>query len=388
MSLDTAVSRLLALGDADHHPAGAVIGVRTARGTEVAVGGWARLPRDSDSGVPLTRGTRLDLASVTKVAATTVLTMLLVGQGRLQLETPAHEYLPVFRGDGKERVTIEQLLTHTAGLQPWWPLYFEATTRDAAIERAQTLPLAAAPGTVWRYSDLGLILAGRVAELVTGSGLADAFRQLIAKPLGLGAGYGPIPSDQAATSSDSDAYEYGMIAANTPYPVPFTPAEFAGWRDRPLRGEANDGNAAHALAGVSGHAGLFATVDELLTLGAAVREGGFVPRAVLERFAAPSPVEPTQAVGFRRSEHRTGAGELTLLHHSGFTGTWFAVGLEQELVVAGGATRLYGNVGPLPNSPRGLPNGLATGPEIAEVMRAAALAFLSPPTPATSSEAR
>ena len=384
VTLTDAAAKLLASGDADHHPAGAIIGVRTAGGTDVATSGWGSLRSGGSDRVPLARGVRLDLASVTKVAATTVLTMLLVADGRLQLETPAGRYLPAFRGDGKDAVTLEQLLTHTAGLQPWWPLYLETTDRAAALERAATLPLAAAPGSEWRYSDLGLMLAGQVIEKVVGEGLADAFRRLVAVPLGLRAGYGPVPAADAAATSDSDAYEYAMIATGIPYPVPFAPDQFAGWRDRPLRGEVNDGNAAHALGGVSGHAGLFATVDELLVLGSALRGGGFVPAAVLERFSRPSAVEPSQAVGFRRGTHATAAGELTLLNHGGFTGTWFGIGIEQELVVAGGALRLLGNVGRLPVGAPREPRGLATGVEIQAVMRQAALDALS----LTSLEAR
>ena len=122
-----------------------------------------------------------------------------------------------------------------------------------------------------------------------------------------------------------------MIASGRPYPVPFTAGQFPGWRNRPLRGEVNDGNAAHALGGVAGHAGLFATVGDLLRLGAAVRGGDFIPAPVLARFAAPVAVHPEQAVGFRRARARLGGAVLTVLYHGGFTGTYFAFGLEDEL---------------------------------------------------------
>jgi CubicO group peptidase (beta-lactamase class C family) len=172
-----------------------------------------------------------------------------------------------------------------------------------------------------------------------------------------------VPADQAAASADSDAYEFGMIATGRPYPVPFTTGDFAGWRNYPLRGEVNDGNAAHALGGVAGHAGLFATVGDLLRLGAAVRGGDFIPAPVLARFAAPAAVHPEQAVGFRRATLHSperiqvspppapssaGAGQpRTVLYHGGFTGTYFAFALEDDLVVAGGAMRLHGTVGPI-----------------------------------------
>jgi CubicO group peptidase (beta-lactamase class C family) len=387
--MSDAVGRLLTLGGAGGHPASAIAGVHTAAGTAVAAGGWARLPAAGQPGEPMTRQTLLDLASVTKVAVTTTLMMRLVADGELRLETPAHRFLPSFRGDGKDAVTVEHLLTHTAGLPAWWPLYYEARDRDAALERAQLMPLASLPGEAWCYSDLGLILAGRIVERVTTLGLADAFRQLVAEPLGLAARYGPVPASQAAASADSDAYEFGMIATGRPYPVPFAEGDFPGWRNHPVRGEVHDGNAAHALGGIAGHAGLFATVDDLLRLGAAVRGGDFIPPPVLARFAAPAAVHPAQAVGFRRASAQAGGAVLTLLYHGGFTGTYFAFGLEDELVVAGGAMRLYGTVGPIPADGQQHPDvgHLVTGSDIQTVLLDAALrVFQHASTHATPAE--
>ena len=386
--MTSAVERLLALGHAGSHPASAVAGVRTAAGTTVAAGGWARLPADGLPGVPMTRQTLIDLASVTKVAATTTLIMLLVADGQLRLQAPARRYLPSFSGGGKDDVTVEQLLSHTAGLPPWWPLYCEASDRETALEHAQLLPLASAPGTAWCYSDLGLILAGGIVERVTGLGLASAFGRLVAEPLGLAARYGPVPADAAAASADSDAVEFAMIATGRPYPVPFTARQFPGWRNRPLRGEVNDGNAAHALGGVAGHAGLFAGVDDLLRLGAAIRGGDFIPRPILDRFATPVPVHPEQAVGFRRAAVQRGGSVRTVLHHGGFTGTYFALGLEDELVVAGGAMRLHGTIGPIhAGGPAADASELVAGPDIQSVLLDAALqAYEHSSTHATPAE--
>jgi len=388
--MSDAAERLLSLGRAGGHPASAVAGVRTPSGTDVAGRGWARLPADGLPGEPMTGQTLLDLASVTKVAATTTLVMCLVADGQLSLETPADRFLPSFTGAGKDGVTIEHLLTHTAGLPPWWPLYCGARGRDAALERAQLLPLDGRPGAGWRYSDLGLILAGRIVECVTTLGLADAFRQLVAEPLGLAARYGPVPAARAAASADSDVYEFTMIAAGRPYPVPFTPGDFTGWRNRPLRGEVNDGNAAHALGGVAGHAGLFATVDDLLRLGTAIRAGDFIPAPVLARFAAPAAAHPEQAVGFRRRRAEAGGAALTVLYHGGFTGTYFALGLEDEFVVAGGAMRLYGTLGPIPATGQLPDTGhLVAGADIQSVLLDAALrVFGQASTHATPAEER
>jgi CubicO group peptidase (beta-lactamase class C family) len=330
----------------------------------------------------------LDLASVTKVAATTTLIMRLVAGGQLDLRAQARQFLPSFTGGGKDDITVEHLLTHTAGLPPWWPLYCEATDREGALARAQALPLDSRPGTAWCYSDLGLILAGRIVESVTSLSLADAFRELVAQPLGLAARYGPVPAGQAAASADSDAYEFAMVATGDPYPVPFTTGQFPGWRNRPLRGEVDDGNAAHALGGVAGHAGLFATAGDLLRLGAALRGGEFIPSPVLARFAAPTGVHPEQAVGFRRESLQVGARVLTLLYHGGFTGTYFALAVEEELVVAGGAMRLYGTVGPIPAEGRHPgASHLVAGTDIQPVLLDGAItAFGQASTPVTPAE--
>ncbi|MEP9383779.1 serine hydrolase domain-containing protein [Nocardioides sp. KR10-350] len=374
MTLQSYADRLLLLGGDGRHPAGAVVGVRTADGCLVTAAGWAALPADGRPGVPMTPGLLLDVASVTKIAATTPLVMRLVADGKLGLDDLVRRHLPGFAGGGKDEVTVEQLLTHTGGLQPWWPLYAEETDRQTALLVAQRLPLAASPGSVWRYSDLGMILLGHIVERVSTLDLAEAHRRVVAEPLGLSARYGPVPPDDAATSADSDAYEHAMLAGGRPYPVGIGPERFDGWRDRPIRGEASDGNAAHALGGVAGHAGLFATVDDLLVLGAALRHGSFVPAKVLARFATPSPLHEEQALGFRRRQVPYAGGVLTLLHHPGFTGTWLAFALEEELVVAGGATRLHGTTGPLPlgdATPR-LPD-VVQGPDIQDVLLEAGL---------------
>lgn len=369
------VDHLLGLGDEEHRPASAIAGVRIGSDTQVEAGGWAVRPGAGIDGVPMTRHLALDLASVTKMASTTVLAMRLVADGLLELEAPASRYLPDFRGDGRDAVTIEQLLTHTAGLQPWWPLYCETRERNSALQRVQALPLAGAPGSTWTYSDPGMILAGLIIERITTLSQADAFRIIVAEPLSLGASYGPIPADQAVTSADSDLYEFQMVATGRPYPVPFGTEAFDGWRDHGLRGEVDDGNAAHALAGVAGHAGLFGTVDDLLLLGAALQAGELVKHDVLTRFATPAAVEPGQAVGFRRTQIPTDRGPLTLLHHGGFTGTFFAVGIEQPVVIAGGAMRLYGTLGSTPSE--FTTDGLVTGAEIRTVLLDGAVRLLS-----------
>ncbi|GGU35562.1 serine hydrolase domain-containing protein [Nocardioides albus] len=361
--------RLLTLGDDGTHPAGAVVGLRTPDGAEVAASGWARLPSALGAGTPMQTDHMLDLASVTKLAATTAITMRLVAAGDLGLDDPVCRHLPAFRGEGKDEATIEQLLTHTAGLRPWWPLYVAASSgrRSEAIQVVQQLPLAYPPGRGWTYSDLGMILLGEVIEQITTLRLDEAYDQLVAAPLGLAARFGPVVPARAATSADSDGYEYAMLATDEPHPVGTPPTRFSRWRNHHLRGEVDDGNTAHALDGVAGHAGLFAGVEDLLTYGTALCEGTFVPREVVDRFLTPHPEHPEQAHGGFLGR----AGEVRYLHHPGFTGTYLAIAPDTGVVVAGGATRLHGPLGPIAPNPTRLPD-VVTGAEIISVLLDAA----------------
>lgn len=372
-ALATGVERLLALGADGRHPAGAVLAAGGPDGAEAAAAGWATLPGEGSAGVPMAPDTWLDWASVTKVAATTTLAMVLVARAGLSLEDPVHRHVPAFTGDGRDAVTVRDLLTHTSGLEPWFPLYTLTTDRDEALAAVVRRPLAGAPGSTRRYSDLGMALAGLVVERVTGLHLATAFDALVAAPLGLSLRYGPVPPGDAATSADSDVVELTMVATDRPHPVAAEPAAFTGWRAGPVRGEVHDGNAAHAFGGVAGHAGLFGPATDLVTLGTALLDGRLVDPGILAVFAEPSRVDPTQAVGFRRLERPGADGEpTTWLCHNGFTGTVWALDLVGGAVVAGGATRLHGTTGPLParwpgpDAPDPLA-GVATGEQVAEV---------------------
>ncbi|MDF2091107.1 serine hydrolase [Knoellia sp. 3-2P3] len=346
LDLDPVVEALLGLGGPGTHPAGAVVGVLTGAELSVAAGGYAVLAGPEQPARPMTADTRLDLASVTKVASTTALAMRLVAHGTLDLEAPVTAYLPEAGGD-RAQVRVRHLLEHTSGLPAWLPLYCGTTVRDEALARATTTtPLVCEPGTRWVYSDLGMITLGAVLEAVTGRRQDEAFDELVARPLGLRrTGYGPIPAEEAAASGDSDVVEHHMVAHSDPYPVDARVEDFDGWRTRPPVGVVNDGNAAHALDGVAGHAGLFATVPELLRLGRSLVDAAVVPPEVVTAFTRPLAVAPDRALGVRLATATVAGDAVPLAVHGGFTGTFLAVALDRELVVAVAATRLHGTTG-------------------------------------------
>ncbi|MGW0963796.1 serine hydrolase domain-containing protein [Streptomyces gelaticus] len=336
-------------GAGEGPPAGVCLGVLTpATGTVLAAAGWAAFPTGTTTGEHLTTSAVFDLASVSKIAGTTALAMRLTAAGLLDLDAPVHRHLTGFRGGDKDLVTAADLLAHRAGLTPWWPLYCATTSREQALDLAEGLPLRHPRGERRVYSDVGFQLLGRLIERITGTGIAEAYQTWVAAPLGLTrTGYGPVDPTRAVVCADGDQIEYAMIADGVPYPVPFTPADFTGWRTTAVRGHTADGNAHHALGGAAGHAGLFAPVEEMLRLGAALAlDEEFVPAAVRARFtAAASPDEPSQGLGFRRFELTTPNGPVPMIGHDGFTGTHLSAATDRPMVVAMAATRLHGATG-------------------------------------------
>jgi CubicO group peptidase (beta-lactamase class C family) len=110
----------------------------------------------------MTPDTIFDVASLTKVVATATSIMILVERGKLRLNDPVSRHIPELRGDGRERVTIEQLLTHVSGYAPDFDLRERWTGHDEAIKRLITEPLRNPPGTHFTYSDIGFIALGEV----------------------------------------------------------------------------------------------------------------------------------------------------------------------------------------------------------------------------------
>ena len=136
---------------------------------------------------PMTPETAFDLASVTKVMATTFAVMDLLDRAALDLDAPLHTYLTDFLGGDRDQVTIRDLLTHRGGLQQWRPVYYHAADAQDAYEYVRDLPLGWPVGSVRRYSDLGFMLLGRVVEDVTGRRLDAYLQERFYGPLGLSA---------------------------------------------------------------------------------------------------------------------------------------------------------------------------------------------------------
>lgn len=287
-------------------------------------------PAELTEPVPMTLETVFDLASVTKVMATTMAIMLLVDRGDVQLEAPVAAYLPDFRGGGKDDIAVRHLLTHRSGLAQWKPTYYHAETPAQTYEFIRDLPLEWPAGAERHYSDLGFMLLGLIVERVSGRSLDAFVRDELYVPLGLGStGFRgarasiPIEPDRFAATSHGNPFERRMVHdPDFGYAIEGDADAWSGWRDYTLEGEVNDGNAHHAFGGVAGHAGLFSSGEELDVLLTLLLEGGVIDRRrflraeTIERFLADTGDE--QALGWQLPGYAP-AGAFA---HTGFTGTF------------------------------------------------------------------
>jgi len=203
-----------------------------------------------------------DLASLTKPLVTGLLCSRRIEAGELTLDSSLAHYLAEFDRTDKQDITVRQLLTHTAGLPAWQPLYVLAEgERDRVPAAIANLKLEHKPGTQVVYSDLSFILLGFLLERMTGTSLAQLARQEIIEPLRLQhTFFNPEQAMQTgiAACETGNAYEREMCSATDG-------SEYRGWRKDLIWGEVHDGNA-YFLGGAAGHAGLFSTAQETFLL--------------------------------------------------------------------------------------------------------------------------
>ncbi|HYH31992.1 MAG TPA: serine hydrolase domain-containing protein [Pseudonocardia sp.] len=321
-------------------PPGACLAVRAPGIDALAVAGHRQV-LGVTAPLPLTPATGHDLASVTKAFTTTALVALGVEPAH-----PVRRYLP-----DAPPVGVDDLLLHRGGLWEWWPTYCDAASPEDGARLVRALPPRYAPGSGRHYSDLGFMLLGQIVSAVAAAALPDAMAQLVLGPAGLDrtAYAAPVGPDVAA-SGTGDGIERRMLDTGEPYPVPRTSADFTGWREHVIVGEVADGNAFHTFRGVSGHAGLFSTVEDLLRLGDALctSASGDGPWPALATYLAPGP-DPGQSRGFRSWTTTAGGCTTTAYGHPGFTGTTLAFLPEHGASVVLATDRLQVTGSPVPN---------------------------------------
>jgi serine-type D-Ala-D-Ala carboxypeptidase len=296
----------------------AVVEVGT-RGEVLWQQAFGGLDYDPDAG-PTQNSTIFDLASLTKVIATTSLVMRLVERGAIGLHHPIRRWIPEWRGKDRDDVTLRSLLAHSSGLTAWLPFYRDHTGRQEFQHAICALPLEYPPDTQAIYSDLGFILLGFIVEDAGGDSFRDQATQLLS----------------TLTSAPL------MFSPPAQLRRSIAPTEHDPWRGRRLIGEVHDENC-WALGGAAGHAGLFGTAqavgdfarvilaalkgtDSRLAGAGTVRL--FVTRsgsATGSRALGWDTMMPTSSCGTKMSASAFG--------HTGFTGTTLWIDPERDVYV-------------------------------------------------------
>jgi len=297
-------------------------------GAAVAVARYGRLvhqkgygrTQTGPAGAPVTDSTLFDLASLTKVVATTTAAMILEEEGRLQLDRPVAFYLPELSDSAKTGITVRMLFTHRGGMEAGAPLYTTLRGREQYLDAINRRPLRYLPGTQSIYSDWDLVLAQLVIERITGATLDRFVTERVFQPLGMrDTGFAPlhVPLTRVAATS-TDRTRGGLI-----------------------HGEVHDPNA-WALGGVAGHAGLFSSARDLAVFAQMLLNGGEYGGArilrpeTLARWTAPQDPGSSRALGWDTPSGESSAGRYfgaRSFGHTGFTGTSLWVDPERGLFV-------------------------------------------------------
>ena len=262
-----------------------------------------------------------DLASVSKAVATTTMAMILYERGLLDLEMPVAAVTPQFSGQDSRRgdVTLHMLLAHSSGLPAYEKLFLRAKTPEELLAAAFNTPLVAEPGTRAEYSDVGFIILGVALERIADEALDTFCQREVFGPLGMTrTAFNPAPAWRLS--------------------IPAT-VEDRGFRQRVIQGEVQDENAS-VLGGVAGHAGLFATAEDVAIFAHAMLEGGrpILRPETLALFTRrePGPEGTSRALGWDTPSSPSQSGHHfppSSFGHLGYTGTSLWIDPERQLSV-------------------------------------------------------
>jgi len=249
--------------------------------------------------------------------------MLLVDQGKVKLDAPVYTYLGDFRGPELDKITPRHLLTHTAGLVQWQPLYYAAATKQQTYRVIRAMPLKWAVGEGYHYSDLGFMLLGYIVEHAAGRPLDQFLADALYRPLGLRhTAFRPRDhglGDFAVTESGNGYERHMVYGPDFGYGYPGDPKSWDGWRTYVLDGEVNDGNAWYANGGVAGHAGLFSTAADLaVMLDMLLNRGAAAGKSMIGDDTVDLFLKPGAHLGWRQPDNMPPGA----FAHTGFTGTY------------------------------------------------------------------
>ena len=292
----------------------------TSKGRVVALKAFGRFTYEQSSPA-VVADTVFDLASLTKVMATTAMAMILYERGLLDLEVPVVSVVPEFRSDDsrRARITLRMLLAHSSGLSAYEKMFLKAKTREELLAAAFSTPLADDPGAKAEYSDIGFIILGVALERIAEESLDDFCQHQVFGPLGmLRTVFNPPPNWKQA--------------------IPPT-ADDKSFRRRIIQGEVQDENAS-ILGGVAGHAGLFADVGDVAVFAHAILQGGrpiVRPETVgLFTRRETTPAGTSRALGWDTPSSPSQSGKYfsaDSFGHLGYTGTSVWIDPQRQLSV-------------------------------------------------------
>lgn len=310
----------------------------------------------------MTTDTVFDLASLTKIVATSTSAMILVERGKLRLSDPVSRYIPELKGEGRERITIEHLLTHRSGYAPDFDLSDRWEGHEEMLKRLYVEPLRNAPGARFVYSDIGMIVMGEIIGRISGEPL-DAFaRKNIFEPLGMkDTGFRRIGPGNASEVTVRRIAPTESVRGMRSYLGGTSDAGASG--EVMLRGQVHDPTA-NRMGGVAGHAGLFSTADDLAVFCQMILNGGeyngariLSPLGVAEMTRPRQVTEDGGARGLGWDVYTTfstNRGDLFptgSFGHTGFTGTSLWIDPASETFVVFLSNRVHpdgkGDVGSL-----------------------------------------
>ncbi|MCG8373582.1 MAG: beta-lactamase family protein, partial [Balneolales bacterium] len=275
-----------------------------------------------------------DLASITKVVSTTAAAMKLIDENYLNLEDEVWRYIPEFRTEEKESITIRHLLLHESGLPAFRVYVDELQDRRNILKAIKNEPLINPVGEKYVYSDLGMILLAEIVTEISGRSIDAYMRREFYYPMGMyGAYFNPKNVSRWYTNR-----------------IPPTEIDTV-YRNRLIKSEVNDERAWY-MDGIAGHAGLFATADDLAKFATMILNGGvyngerYLSEQVIRQFTTQQSEISGRGLGFDRKSPNgfTTAGQLAgndTFGHLGFTGTSMWIDREKNMTIILLTNRTY-----------------------------------------------
>ena len=284
----------------------------------------------NDTSAAVTKNTIYDIASLTKVIATTFAVMICFDKNLFSLDDPVEKYLPEFSQNGKEKVTIKNLLLHNSGLPAFKRYYKNYSSADELIKDIYKTPLSYEPDSNTVYSDLGFITLAKIVEQVTGKEFDVFCKEEIFIPLQMNSTFFNPPDSLINKIAPTEYDNY--------------------WRNKLVWGEVHD-ETASLLNGVAGHAGLFSTAKDVSNLLQLLLNSGtfnghqIIKPATVKLFTTRYSDKSTRALGWdTKSGEGSSAGNLfdiTSFGHTGFTGTSVWIDPTRNLFVVFLTNRVY-----------------------------------------------